>query len=551
MKTKIACRIAIFIFIPLLVFGQIEQWIYRYDGSYTDQDIAYAVVCGLDGNIYAAGKTVNMGTGADLIVVNLKDNGDTNWMYIYDGTGYEDMATSLVYGADNNIYAAGQSGTPYTYADLFVISLTTSGDTNWTYRYDGPASGSDAAYSIAYGQDGNVYVAGSSPGISTSNDVFVASLSSAGDTNWTYRFSGSGVSNDGANSIIYGADGNIYVAGVVCGGTTSWDFFVMSLSPAGDTNWTYCYDGGQSYDAAYSIAYGLDGKVYAAGYSTGVGGLWYYTVISLTSEGDENWIYSYQGDGGELNIARAIAYGEDNNIYVAGMCSWAISGHDFTVLSLSTAGDTNWTYRLQGSQDFSDDAKAIVYGSDSNIYAAGTVVDEMSARDFLVVSLAADGTANWVYSYTAAPTYWWDEAYAIAYGLDDKVYAAGYSIDSTSIHLWDFTVISLDPVTGVEETHPSAVQAVGLEAAPNPFRHNTNIRFTIYDSTYTIQRQTLRIYDAAGRIVKSFRITPYALHNTLLWDGTDEQKRQLSDGVYFVQLETPNYRETQKLILLR
>jgi hypothetical protein len=47
---------------------------------------------------------------------------------------------------------------------------------NWIYRYDGPASGSDRAESIAYGADGNIYAAGSSEGSGSESDFFVASL---------------------------------------------------------------------------------------------------------------------------------------------------------------------------------------------------------------------------------------------------------------------------------------------------------------------------------------------------------------------------------------
>ena len=546
MKIPIAIRVAIAIVIPCLAFTQIERWVFRYDGSYTDQDIAYTVVYGLDGNIYAAGKTLNIGTGTDFIVVSLKDNGDTNWMYIYDRVGYEDMATCLVYGADNNIYAAGQSGAPYTYSDLFVLSLNTDGDTNWTYHYNGISNAHDAAYAIAYGQDGNIYVAGSS-----GNDMFVASLGATGDTNWTYRHGGAGTASNGANAIVYGTDNNIYVAGVSAGATSSWDFCVISLSTAGDTNWTYQYDGGaSSYDGANSIVYGLDGNIYAAGYSNGVGGEWLLTVVSLTSGGDENWVYTYRGDLYELSRANAITYGTDNNIYVAGMCAWATSGYDFMVVSLSTEGDTNWTYRLQGSQDYDDQAKAIVYGADGNIYVAGTVVDGVSARDFAVVSLAADGSQNWLYTYTAAPSYWWDEAWAITYGLDDKVYAAGYSIDSTSIHLWDFTVISLDPVTGIEETKTAAVNAVAIEAIPNPFTRFTDIRYAITDDS---QEHGLEIYDVAGRLVANLseQLSVIGHQLSVRWDGTDDTGNRLPGGVYFVKAGHRDNSAVEKILLMR
>jgi hypothetical protein len=179
--------------------------------------------------------------------------------------------------------------------------------------------------------------------------------------------------------------------------------------------------------------------------------------------------------------------------------------------------------------DFDDDAEAIVYGSDGNIYAAGTIVDAMSARDFAVVSLDENGTENWVYTYTAAPTYWWDEAYAITYGLDDKVYAAGYSIDSTSISLWDFTVISLDPVTGIEETKTIPEQVVRLEAIPNPFTYTTDIRCQITDNR---QECELKIYDIAGCLVAdlSRRLSGVGYPSSVRWDGTDDAGNRLPGG---------------------
>ena len=58
-----------------------------------------------------------------------------NWIYTYNGPGnYADEARSIVYGLDGNIYAAGRS-TESTYIYFIVTSLTTAGDTNWIYKY--------------------------------------------------------------------------------------------------------------------------------------------------------------------------------------------------------------------------------------------------------------------------------------------------------------------------------------------------------------------------------------------------------------------------------
>jgi len=49
--------------------------------------------------------------------------------------------------------------------------------------------------------------------------------------NWVYRYNGPGNYEDVANSIIYGADSNIYIAGASVGSGTSYDFVVISLLP--------------------------------------------------------------------------------------------------------------------------------------------------------------------------------------------------------------------------------------------------------------------------------------------------------------------------------
>ncbi|MGB3479109.1 MAG: hypothetical protein WBB67_08100 [bacterium] len=60
--------------------------------------------------------------------------------------------------------------------DFTVIRLTADGNINGQYRYNGPGNDDDIACSIAYGADGNVYAAGSSIGNNTFKDIVVISL---------------------------------------------------------------------------------------------------------------------------------------------------------------------------------------------------------------------------------------------------------------------------------------------------------------------------------------------------------------------------------------
>ena len=539
----------IMLLIPFVLLAQTEKWVYTYNGNMNLYDVAYAITAGSDGNIYAAGRSMNFGLSSDFTVVSVTQNGLMNWVYEYHN--FEDFALSIAYGMDNNIYAAGVSGAPSSYWDFFVLSLSADGDTNWTYRHDGPGTieDYDMALTVTYGSDGNIYAGGNSKVDSVGGEFFVVSLKANGETNWTYRY-GSEFLGGAANSIVYGDDGNVYVAGHSFHIGTRRDFVVLSLSADGDTNWTYRYDGAFNKDEAASVVYGMDGNIYAAGYSTWIDSARYFTVISLTDEGDENWVFRYPGGTPELIKAEhAIVYGTDNNIYAAGRCSLAGQSDDFFVVSLSTEGDTNWTYWLNGSANDDDYAMALVYGADGNIYASGRVDNTGSERDLTVVSLDPDGFDNWIYYYSASGSYpFLDEAYAIDYGPDGHVYTCGCGYNTQNGN--EFTVIGIDPETGVEELQIDHAQIIRLDAIPNPFSKLTTVSFGI---AHSAERMGLSIYDATGRLVTdlSEQISVIGHQSSVKWYGTDAAGKQVPAGVYFVELEADSWRASEKLLLIR
>jgi hypothetical protein len=96
-------------------------------------------------------------------------------------------------------------------------------------------------------------------------------------------------------------------------------------------------------------------------------------VISIDTTGAENWVYTYNGTENFYDVAHAIVYGLDGNIYAAGSCEETLTLQDFIVISLTTEGDTNWIYRYNGPGTAGNLAFSIVYGSDDNIYAVFTV----------------------------------------------------------------------------------------------------------------------------------------------------------------------------------
>jgi uncharacterized delta-60 repeat protein len=527
------------IFISLPAYSQTERWVYRYNGPADSADIANSVVYGTDGNIYTVGYSQGIGTGNDFMVISLnKDTGDTNWVYRYNGPGNgADAALAVVFGGNNNIYAAGYCTGSGTGFDFLVISLNKdTGDTNWVYRYNGPGNSGDRAYSIVWGLDGNLYAAGYSV-VNIRADFTIISLTPSGAERWVYRYNGLVDSTDLARSVVYGADGNIYASGYSQGTGGSATFTVISTTSGGSERWVYT----DSTDGvAYSLAYGIDGNIYAAGYFS-----IYYDIgiISLTSLGSERWRYSYAGppgsSGDDLDEIRSIVYGADGNVYAAGVSDstdWTNPTPAFTVISLTTSGSERWVYRYYSG--VFDWANSIVYGADSNLYAAGICFQGTSA--FSVISLTSTGGERWIYRYNSPYD---DEGRSVVYGADGNVYAAGYSENRSGSFAQDILVVSLDPESGFEEQSSAKIDKDDILSITTLQRNRLD--FSLFLPEQSAVRMSL--YNIAGAQIASWVISAP--------EGTSHHTNGLSamsTGIYILKVETikKDYNETRKIIYI-
>jgi hypothetical protein len=314
------------------------------------------------------------------------------------------------------------------YMTFLILPCLSYAQLNWQYRYDGPYHCQDNAASIVYDTAGVVYVAGTAMG-QTANDIVVLSLSS-GDTNWVYDLPGN---NNGSLDACKGRDGNIYVAGYIAGDI----FTVISLTPSGNENWVYVDSNSTKAHALYAT----DSAIYAAG---GFGND-LFTVASLRLDGDTNWVrhpipgyaWSITGDG-------------DHSIYTAGFDESCAA-----VVSMTTTGDINWVRGFPWSGSWFTCVKC---GPDGNIYAAGYYYEYMEVTNWIVMSLTPAGDTNWTFEFdSGVGPYDFDEAYAIAFDADSNIYVAGRSWGNGII------VISLDRSGNVrgEMMYPGDVMGIG------------------------------------------------------------------------------------------
>ncbi|MDD2210777.1 MAG: T9SS type A sorting domain-containing protein [Candidatus Cloacimonetes bacterium] len=98
-----------------------------------------------------------------------------------------------------------------------------------------------------------------------------------------------------------------------------------------------------------------------------------------------------------------------------------------------------------------------------------------------------------------------------------------------------------DPVT------PAVVRQLH-QNYPNPFNPETTISFDMPVSG----KAKVDIFNVKGQLVKTlFDGTAVYGKNTQVWNGTDNNGRTVTSGIYFYRLSTENHSETRKMMLMK
>ncbi len=98
-----------------------------------------------------------------------------------------------------------------------------------------------------------------------------------------------------------------------------------------------------------------------------------------------------------------------------------------------------------------------------------------------------------------------------------------------------------------EENAQKYIKKISLQISPNPFRNHLVIKFEIRNPKF---ETSLKIYDASGRVVKSFNLESCIVNqvSAVVWDGTDDTGLRVPSGVYFVRLDSDEKKYTEKVI---
>jgi hypothetical protein len=108
------------------------------------------------------------------------------------------------------------------------------------------------------------------------------------------------------------------------------------------------------------------------------------------------------------------------------------------------------------------------------------------------------------------------------------------------------TVVSVEDEINSENILPDAY--VLEQNYPNPFNPETRIRYAIPEPGLV----TLRIYRIDGQLVRTLQDANQSPGRyEKVWDGNNEFGNKVSSGVYFYRMQSNNFSQVRKMILLK
>ncbi len=151
------------------------------------------------------------------------------------------------------------------------------------------------------------------------------------------------------------------------------------------------------------------------------------------------------------------------------------------------------------------------------------------------------------------------------HGTTNEAHEYGY-LDTNVVKgkLYTYQIEDIEEDTGLATRHPAIAVIAGqgmvensdtpekfalYNSYPNPFNPETTIKFDIPHSANI----SLKIYDAAGRLVRTFAAgeTWSGGSYSVIWNGKNDMGDVVGSGTYFCKMVTEKYSEVKQLVLLK
>ncbi len=460
---------------------------------------------------------------------------DTLWTRMIPGPEGHDSSICVVETADSGLAICGMTmGPGAVYSDIWLVRTDAYGDTLWT-RTIGDSLG-QSANEMVETHDGSFVMAGYHGRWGVEYYPFVVKTDASGDTLWT-RTVGA------ANGMFYGvtetADSSILAVGYRYESGLSRNLILAKLDSDGNTVWGRSYGGAES-NEGWSVMELADGTLALAGsyYDNYQPFLRDYWLVKTDNAGTELWNQRYGGNS--VDPCYSAAATSDGGFVLAGYSS-SVSPNGAWIVKTDSLGDTLWTQTLE-----SMDIRSVLECNEGGYFCAGWLTNYGFGRDFLGVMLSEAGDTLWTASFG---TLRHEQAHCTVQTYDGDFVMTGVRDGESSyqeFYLMKIGDAAMDVGDIAEGNLPDGFALAANY--PNPFNPSTTINYTVP------RRSEVRItvVNVTGQLVKTLKdaTVPAGTHE-VVWDGTDRSGNAVASGMYLYRLQTGEYSQVRKMMLLK
>ena len=351
-----------------------------------------SVMCDSDQNFYLSGAN----SQNDVLLQKFNSNGGLLWTRTFNGSGNSSDIGGKIILFEESIIISGYCTNEFSQSKSTLLKYKNDGQPVWAHTM---GNYTDESNAIVVSKT-NVYVAGNTYRDSSYNDIEIIKYNYNLQRQWVRSFNGSGNGIDIPNDIGVDNSENIYIIGESYGGLNSKkDFITIKYSSDGDIQWIKSYNGAaNSDDVASSVLIDtVSNSLYVAGYSHEQASNSNYLIIKYDHNGNELWRKNYSGFGQGDNAVKSLISDSENNVLVSGTSYNSNNDNVIVTHKLDPAGNQIWENSFNGG--FDDKEVSLASDYKNNIFVTGCNKNANNNFDIVTVKYDSSGKQLWINTF--------------------------------------------------------------------------------------------------------------------------------------------------------
>ena len=264
--------------------------------------------------------------------------------------------------------------------------------------------------------------------------------------------------------------------------------------------------------------------------------------MKTDSNSDTVWTKTFGGN--DTDSGYCVRQTADGGYVIVGNTNTFGSGdYDIWLIKTTSDGNLTWSSTIGGTE--SDRASSIRQTSDGGYIISGyTSSFGDGSSDAWIIKTDLNGNTSWTKTFGGTE---YDRANSLSLTDDGGFFIVGET-ESFGNGGKDIWVINTYETLTVKGTYLYPETFRLYKNYPNPFNPITSLRYDLPKDGLV----NITIFDMRGRLVKTLvNGSRTAGYNSIQWNATDDRNEPVSAGLYLYTIQTGEFRQTRKMLLLK